>query len=337
MIRLVSLAVLLNVCYKKAICNIFFCGIFMMSCFEILKKKIFDSGLLNNAITVVDSSSYYGNNKGHLPLIIIDTDYCHAVFSLQGAQLLEFVSKQKEYNKSLLWISSNSAFETGKAIRGGIPFCGPWFGTHSDSSKPKHGFLRNRDWTLIECTHNSDNSFRIVFEFLSEENDLLLFPYSFSVRLSFVLKEDIFIEVNVANLSSTIMPFSWALHSYFLISGIDKVQIQGLENQNYLDATKNFMKFKQVGPIKFEGEVDRIYESVSKTQSIVDINSVYIEGVNCNTAIIWNPGLKLATQMPDVGSEGFKYYVCLERGAASADTWLLDPKEIRISTLRIRS
>jgi len=50
---------------------------------------------------------------------------------------------------AVLWTSAKSVFETGKALRGGVPICWPWFGPgRTGDLTPAHGFARISEWTL---------------------------------------------------------------------------------------------------------------------------------------------------------------------------------------------
>jgi len=78
-------------------------------------------------------------DNGFKYIEIINT-YAHAKIALQGAHMFSYVFKDKP---PLLWLSKKAFFEKGKAIRGGIPICFPWFGKHSDNVKlSQHGFAR---------------------------------------------------------------------------------------------------------------------------------------------------------------------------------------------------
>ena len=72
----------------------------------------------------------------------------NARLSLYGGQVLSW---QPSGEKEVFWLSKNSAFEEGKAIRGGIPLCWPWFGCHpndSDNKSGNHGFARGQIWQV---------------------------------------------------------------------------------------------------------------------------------------------------------------------------------------------
>jgi len=55
------------------------------------------------------------------------------------------------------------------------------------------------------------------------------------------------------------MSFTAALHTYFTISSIDQVTVQGLEGVTYTDSLAGGREVEQQGPVVFDQEVDRIY------------------------------------------------------------------------------
>ena len=57
---------------------------------------------------------------------IANTD-ATAQMALQGAQVLTF---QPQGSAPVLFLSPHARYAPGKAIRGGIPICWPWFGPH---------------------------------------------------------------------------------------------------------------------------------------------------------------------------------------------------------------
>ena len=48
-----------------------------------------------------------------------------------------------------LFVRRESHWEVGRAIRGGVPICFPWFGNKADDpAAPAHGFVRSKVWRL---------------------------------------------------------------------------------------------------------------------------------------------------------------------------------------------
>ncbi|ASW44275.1 aldose 1-epimerase family protein [Clostridium isatidis] len=77
---------------------------------------------------------------------------------------------------------------------------------------PQHGLARVREFNMIEKTEN-----RIVFELLWNEDTLKLYPYKFSLRLSYDLLEDgVKVGYEVKNLDNKDMYFSIGGHPAFM-------------------------------------------------------------------------------------------------------------------------
>ena len=77
----------------------------------------------------------------------IQNDHAEAKIALQGAHLFHYKAKNKA---PLLWLSEKAYFEEGKAIRGGIPICFPWFGKNKENATlPQHGFARTALWKVV--------------------------------------------------------------------------------------------------------------------------------------------------------------------------------------------
>ena len=297
---------------------------------------------INNShyISHTDSKTLYESLE-KCPLIEINTPLCHAVIATQGAQLLEFTPKceGEKSEAPWLWLSPKAVFSEGKAIRGGIPICAPWFGVNPlDPLKPKHGFVRTQPWALINIIELKSGSVEFSFQFTSSKSDLPLYPHRFQLDLKITLSDQIKMSLTALNLSDSNMPFSWALHSYFCIDKLQDVHVSGLDKHQYLDAANrdesgNFSVKHQQGDIYFKGEVDSVYEDVGIQQTIIGPPTINIKGENCPTAIVWNPGAELAEQMSDVGIEHYEDYICVERGAAFNDSWSLAPGSSKTATL----
>ena len=302
--------------------------------------------LRHPGVRLCDSARYY-KSKEALPLLIIETQTFLAVFAIQGAQLLEFNIKPSQkaqesahntQEASLIWLSPQAIFTQGKAVRGGIPLCFPWFGAHpSDTNKPSHGFVRGRNWQLQQIKLNDSGQCKLTFSIINDQEMLALYPYAFKAQLEFNLSEQIDITFSVDNLSQTTMPCTWALHSYLPIQDIDKVSIDGLEGRQYLNTVGPAKQQQQQhGSVRLSGEVDRIYQQVGSRQLINSKRALEIHGENCPSAIVWNPGTVLAAQMADLGISASREFICLERGAALNEGWNIPANGQEVAKIRIK-
>ena len=266
-------------------------------------------------IEYTDSKVLYG--RGSLPLMIVRNQYGKAVIAIQGAQLLEYTRND---GREFLWLSDTAVFEPGRAIRGGIPICLPWFGPKE--GKPQHGFARNRDWQVREG--------ETVFDFDGRSED---FDWHFGASLAMDFSEHLRLTLSVTNQYKTPMPLSWALHSYHPVADIRRTVIQGLEGATFRDNTRNRQIFIQSGAVEFTGETDRAFLQVGDSQNIE--GAFTVSAKNAASAVVWNPGAELADKMADLSD--YRSFVCLERGNVLDDQIMLSAGETHTAVVEIQA
>jgi len=153
--------------------------------------------------------------------IEIKNRQAEAKIALQGAHVFHYKAKNKS---ALLWLSKRALFKEGKAIRGGIPICFPWFGPHkTDASLPQHGFARTALWKLVVEEELDNDTTHIQLQLTSTKETLELWEYNFDVRLDVIVTRELSVVLTVTNSDTRPFEISTALHSYFNVSDIDNV------------------------------------------------------------------------------------------------------------------
>ncbi|CVB84476.1 Putative glucose-6-phosphate 1-epimerase [Serratia marcescens] len=97
-----------------------------------------------------------------LGVVVVSHPKVRAAVALQGAHLLAW---QPSGEQPVIWLSNNTPFAKGKAIRGGVPICWPWFGP---VAQPSHGFARNQPWSLT--AHDEDDN-GVILTFTLKDNE----------------------------------------------------------------------------------------------------------------------------------------------------------------------
>lgn len=240
--------------------------------------------------------------QGDIPLIVITHQHCQAIIALQGAQLLQW---QPDDQPPVLWLSPQTAFQKGQPIRGGIPFCWPWFG---QAGQPAHGFARNKLWTLIS-TEETEREVSVTLQLKSDADTLALWPHDFTLTAQFHLGNycDVMLEAQ-GDFSTTA-----ALHSYFAVSDLDAVVVDGL-GPVYEDKVSG-ETLNQTDPLRFSERTDRIYpqpEPITTLQDAQWQRTVQLQHHNHSDVVAWNPGAELSRSMQDVPDDGYRHFVCLE-------------------------
>jgi glucose-6-phosphate 1-epimerase len=252
--------------------------------------------------------------------------------SLYGGQVLSWRTDRGE---ELLFTSSKAVFKPPHAVRGGIPICFPQFGKRG--MLDCHGFARNRIWVIEENPpplNSSDSNGNAHIDLLlkSSEDDLKIWPHSFEfrVRISLAGDEALTLTSRIRNINSKPFSFSIAYHTYFSISDISEVRVEGLETLDYLDNLCNKERFTEQGDaLTFESEVDRVYLNSRGLVAIFDHErkrTFVIRKEGLADIVVWNPWEKKSKSMVDFGDEEYKQMLCID-GAAIENPITLKPGE----------
>lgn len=271
----------------------------------------------------------FTTGKGNLTTIGISGKYASALISLYGAQLLSF---KPAGEKEILWMSERSLFENGKAIRGGIPVCFPWFGPHAtDQAKPQHGFARLQDWKVLSVKEGAETiTVRLGLE--KSEYSMQLWPHCFNAGIEFIIGKTLEVRLTVTNTGSTAFEYSDALHTYFNISDIAGIDIAGLQHATYYDAFEMELKTQEEELLHFTTETNRRYVNTVAVCTINDPaykRKIHVSKTGSKVTVVWNPGEATAKTIGDVEPGGYNNFVCVEPANAYAgiDMITLNPGE----------
>lgn len=254
--------------------------------------------------------------------IEINNTRAHATISTYAGQVLSYRPKTQEHD--LLFVSDKAYYEDGKAIKGGIPVCWPWFGADpDDQGRPAHGFVRNRQWEVIGSASLDDGSTRVVLGLADSDDTKKIWPYPFKLSIEITVGDTLRVALVTHNSGSGSLAISQALHTYFLVGDIAQVKLLGLDGNQYLDKVEGFAEKTQSGPVTVAGEVDRIYTGVTGELVVEDASlgrKVRIASTGCSTAVVWNPWQAIAASMADLDDDDYKKMICVETANAGPET-----------------
>ncbi|MCG8579507.1 MAG: D-hexose-6-phosphate mutarotase [Bacteroidales bacterium] len=259
----------------------------------------------------------------HTIVAELKSDYSTAKVSLYGAHVLSFIPDEQE---DILFVSPHAVYQNGKAIRGGIPVCWPWFNAHPvDQTLPSHGFARTSTW---QVAHSSADKNETILELTlrSSEQTLKLWPYQFETRLTIKAGRQLKVELTTINKDNKAIEVSGALHSYFNVSNILNVQLQGLEGAGYFDSVINDRAVQNNELLTFEQYTNRMYSSTEKCIIRDKNRTIEVDKSGSGMTVVWNPGEELANKMPDL-LEGYQNMLCVEAANCLEDTITIEPGE----------
>lgn len=277
----------------------------------------------------------FRRGDGGLIFLRVGNALGEAEICLYGAQVLAFAPRGEA---PVLWLSRQSCFAPGKAIRGGVPICWPWFGAHpGGAGKPAHGFARVAEWQLDAVSTLGSGATRLVFRLDPSMVPAGLCEQDFELEYCVTVGRELTLELTMTNCDVKVMEVSAALHSYFAVSDIDAIEITGLGGAEVIDTVTGKIG-RETEVIRIAGETDRIYCGTDAEVTISDPGAgrkIKIERLGSHSAVVWNPWVEKSRRLPDFGDEEYRTMVCVEAGMVRSDAKRLSPGENWILGCRI--
>jgi glucose-6-phosphate 1-epimerase len=280
---------------------------------------------LNRRFELPEIASVVTGNAG-LVKVRITTALAAAEIYLHGAQVTSWKPAGAE---EAIFLSEHSYWQGGRAIRGGIPICFPWFRAKADDPKaPAHGFVRTREWLLDSVAAEADGCVIVTCSTGSDDSTRRWWPHEFRLVHRVTIGSSLHLELTVTNLGSTSFVFEEALHTYFRVGAAERVR--GLDQVAYLDNTDGNREKLQSGDVVFAAPTDNAYLNTHGALELIDPalrRILRTEKQNSATTIVWNPWQQGAASLADLGDDEWRQMTCVEASNILGSAVSLAPGE----------
>ena len=265
----------------------------------------------------------------------------------QGAQILSY---QQGEQPPLIWLSPDAAYQRGQSVRGGVPVCWPWFGDlrrnpqavqahyHLEQA-PAHGLVRALDWELLGIDEGGD---AVTLRFAYDTRTQPLEGWPRDVGLTFVVRlaDDLGMSLETYNRGTEPLTLSQALHSYFAVSDVRQVSVEGLQGCRYIDTLQDWQELRQQEALVFDAETDRIYFDTAARLSIIDPGwgrRIHLDSRGSRSAVLWNPWVDKAKRLSQFPDDAWQNMLCIETANVLEDVVQLNAGERHRLELRLSS
>jgi len=222
---------------------------------------------LNELFAIPGVAQIVGGNGG-FPRILIRTKTARAEIYLYGAQVTSWKPAGAE---EVLFVSEKSYWEPGRAIRGGIPVCFPWFrGKADDPHAPSHGFVRTKEWQVESISAEPGDSVCVRLSTASDESTRHWWPFDFRLEYRITVGTSLRLELVVQNSGQTALRFEEALHTYFKVGDVGRVRVRGLDGVAYLDNRDGNREKTQPGDLILSRQTDNAYQDALGPVEVID-------------------------------------------------------------------
>lgn len=250
--------------------------------------------------------------NGGLPKVRVTHPEAEGEIYIHGAHVTSWKPRGFE---EVLYVSPRARWEAGRAIRGGIPICFPWFGAKAgDPSAPSHGFVRLKAWQRQSIRQQSDGVCVSMFT-EDEESTQKWWPAEFRLLQRVTFGAQLTMELGLTNAGTTSLRFEEALHTYFVVGQVQSVRVKGLEGTRYIDEADHKQEKSQQGDVVIAGETDRLYLNTAHEVEIEDPSlgrRIRIAKENSLSTVVWNPWKEKARSLIDLGEDQWPHMLCIE-------------------------
>lgn len=248
-------------------------------------------------------------------VLTLSTHDSRVEIALYGATVLSYTANpSEEGSKPVLWLSKNTSGANGKAIRGGVPLCAPWFGPHPTAAgTPSHGLVRISEWTLERVEEISETLRATLTLDLPRDTER---GWNHNASATFVVTagEALSMELTVRNMGPSSFLLSEAMHTYFSVSNVRNVRVEGLNDTEYLAFAGDGKRHTHgASALTLTGEAAHMFYT-GRPVRLIDENwkrAIYIQGYGAANTVVWNPWEKTAAKTGDILDQ-WPEFICVE-------------------------
>lgn len=252
------------------------------------------------------------DGNGGLAKVRVHSSSSSGEIYLHGAQVTSWTPAHAE---EVFFLSSQSRWEDGHAIRGGIPICFPWFRAKADDPHaPSHGFVRTKSWELESVAQVGD-AVVVTMATASDAGTHKWWPPDFRLLYRVTFGSELTLELTLINVGSTPARFEEALHCYFSVGSVAAARVHGLDGAHFLDNTRSNEERIQQGDVVLKAQTDNAYLNTQSPLELEDPEKrrrIHIEKENSLTTVVWNPWREGAAALSDLANDEWTKMLCVE-------------------------
>lgn len=219
--------------------------------------------------------------------------------------------------------------------RGGVPVLFPQFAEYGPLLK--HGFARNREWTLLEHGANATQE-RLHYVLEVTKGDFPGWPHA--ARLELEVRATVScldIVLTVLNTGDTDFSFGGGLHPYFAVDDLWQVQLEGLQGLNVSDRYQPGLTRQDDEKLRFSDSiVERLYDGCPAVTLREGQRQWRLTASGFDQWMVWNPGREEASKLKDLPDGDWRKFVCIEPVRVERPV-VLAPGEKFVGKLRVES
>jgi glucose-6-phosphate 1-epimerase len=195
--------------------------------------------------------------------------------------------------------------------RGGVPVLFPQFAEYGPLLK--HGFVRNRDWTLL--AHDADAvQERLHYVLEVTKDDFPGWPHAARLELEAqATASRVDFTFTVLNTGIDAFSFTGGLHPYFAVDDLLQAQVEGLQGLTASDRYQPGFTQQEEALLQFDDTIfERLYDGCPPVTLREGHRHLRLTASGFDQWMVWNPGREEAQKLKDLLDEDWRRFVCIE-------------------------
>lgn len=234
---------------------------------------------------------------GH-PIAVLAAPNGYCEISLYGGHVLSY--RAKGYLDAL-WLSPTAEYADGKAIRGGIPVCWPWFGSAPEGFPPgvqTHGFARRTLWRVTGSSYAAADC-ELTLELDDGDATHPAWPYRYQLTMTVTVGDSLRVDLQTRNLDRVPFTYSEALHAYLRVADATAVTLIG--------PAEKPLTFTDAAPYDV---IHPTEHGLAVIRDPIMERNLNVIGEDASAFIVWQPPLE--NGIGDIPPGGSKKFLCVE-------------------------
>ncbi|HCY43032.1 MAG TPA: hypothetical protein DHV48_17130 [Prolixibacteraceae bacterium] len=170
-------------------------------------------------------------------------------------------------------------------------------------------------WDVLETATRPNGETVVRLQLCSSDETLAYWPHEFCAEMSITIGLTLTATLKVTNTSAEAFDYTCALHSYYNLSAIDNLHIEGLKNTSYFNQLNGEYGIQDEEILQINEPTTRHYLN---TESMVIVSDpifrrrIRVEKSGSKVTTVWNPGAETCANIGDLPDDAWETFVCVE-------------------------
>jgi glucose-6-phosphate 1-epimerase len=185
-------------------------------------------------------------------------------------------------------------------------------------------------WNVLETASLPTGETLVRLQLCSSDKTKNYWNYDFCAEMRIIVGKKLSATLKVTNTSAVQFEYTCALHSYYNLSSVEEIWIEGLQNTRYFNQLDGGDYIQETPKLEIKQAETRHYYNTETDCIIHDPlfgRRIQVAKAGSKVTTVWNPGEETCSKIDDIPDDGFNTFVCIEAVNAFSDIIKLEPGE----------